>query len=59
MERIANYPGHILGDSHVECYQNEEKHDEVTVDSFSEDVDSECAADEASDEDSEDGIHSH
>ena len=59
MERIANYPGHLLGNSRVECYKNEEVIDEEKVDSFNEDDDSDCTTDDSSDEDSEDGIRSH
>ena len=53
MERIANYPAHVLNDSYIECYQKEKA---INEDSFSDDGDSVSATEESSDEDSEDGI---
>ena len=59
IERIAKYPGPVLGNSHIECYKNEKVINEINEDSFNEDDDSECTAEDSSDEDSEDGIRSH
>ena len=56
MDRIGNYPGHALGDSHVECFQQLDSIDEEKQDSFGEsDDDSDSAPDDSSDDDSEDG----
>ena len=34
MDRIENYPGHALGDGHIECYQQLDSIDEETEDSL-------------------------
>ena len=60
MDRIGNYPGHALGDSYVECYQQLDSVDEEEEDSFDESGDdSDSAPDDSSDDDAEDGIRSH
>jgi len=60
MDRIGNYPGHALGDSYLECYQQLDSVDEEKeVDSFEDsDDDSDSATDDSSDEDAKDGIPS-
>ena len=56
MDRLNNYPGHVMGDTYFKCYQDQATIDDIDEDSFSDDDSDSASDDSKEDEDSEDGI---